>query len=603
MLDRTSLPPQGFPVQFSIAATLRRFGLLAVAAISVATVVPAAAADKPTRWSVTVDPPAAKLEWPKTLKLAITQPASFEEVLFPSTPSEFCLVGLAAYESDRAELWNLATGQRVGGITGKPQKAIKRALSPDGKFMALVVLDNNKLEAEVWSLEGGKKLCTFSPDDKGLSLTLLDFAGPTEVLTYTFGQVSGKFVHRIRIWDVDTGKQLRQLNFDKNISADKYSISPGRNWMSNVVGSEVLFFDLQTGQTRGIITPPGKTEDDHSVHLEGVRFSPDGTELAVLSEGSGTSLLSVYDVATGEVKLKHELASNMKSSLQHAPSYKGPDIEFVAEPPGFLWHGGGFIDRETGLLVWTYKQGILEYSHWQRTLTPAGLIVSAGGSGARKIQVLPFPAEKLQKTLEAYRGDAPAIVKPGLKVKVSVKVGAVRFGKPDEAQKSIETVLAERLADDGLEVADDGNTALSIEYKEMAGKTLQEFKGGNPITGAGAVATGRTVQSTAGEVKLKWATKDGKTKIYETTLNLDPSYLSIRNKEGQITDAAARAQVFEILKLQLAGLPMPYFFPEDKSLSVLPLTTSSDMAAPLSPQDALKKKIEAKKNLGKKPAK
>jgi hypothetical protein len=61
------------------------------------------------------------------------------------------------------------------------------------------------------------------------------------------------------------------------------------------------------------------------------------------------------------------------------------------------------------------------------------------------------------------------------------------------------------------------------------------------------------------------------------------------------TPDKAREQVFAILKRQLAGLPMPYFVPTDKSLAMLPLTTSSDMVAPLSPQDAMKKKIEAKK--------
>jgi hypothetical protein len=290
----------------------------------------------------------------------------------------------------------------------------------------------------------------------------------------------------------------------------------------------------------------------------------------------------------------------MKSALQHSASYKGPAIEFVTQPAGFLWYGSGFVDRESGLLVWSYEQGILEFSHWKRTLTPAGFIVSMGGNGARKIEVLPFPAEKLEKTLAAYLGDVPAIIKPGEKVKVVVKVGAVRFGKPDEAKKAIETVLAERLAEDGLEVSDDGNTVLAIEYKEMAGKVLQEFKGGNAF--GGGVATGRSVQSTAGEVTMKWASKDGKTKIFEHTMNLDPSFLTIRKeeKDAKITDENARAQVFEILKIQLASLAMPFFFPEDKSLSVLPIKTSSEMARPLSPQDALKKKIEARKNLGKK---
>jgi hypothetical protein len=127
----------------------------------------------------------------------------------------------------------------------------------------------------------------------------------------------------------------------------------------------------------------------------------------------------------------------------------------------------------------------------------------------------------------------------------------------------------------------------------MAGQTLQEVKGGTPF-GRGGTPTGRSVQSTAGELVIKWTSKDGKTKIYEHTVKLDPSTLFIRD-QGDVTPEKARQQVFEILKRQLAGLPMPYFVPTDKSLAMLPLTTSSDNAAPLSPQDAMKKKIEAKK--------
>jgi hypothetical protein len=548
----------------------------------------------PTRWNVKPDPPAGPLKWPEKLQLSIAQPARAEDLLFPSTPSEFCLVGVTLNDSDKAELWNLATGERVGAIAGTPVKAFKMALSPDGKYLALLSLNKEQTkDVEVWSMETGKRLATFVADDRALPMTILDFAAPGEVLTYTFGQLNGKFVYHLRVWDAETGKPLRQMDLDKQISGDRhYDISPGRKCLATLDSPEIVFYDLQTGQLKGSIAPPEKTEDGQFVHVDGFRFSPDGSEFAVVSDGGKSAVLVVHDVATGAVKLKHELAASLKSNLQNQASYKGPHIEFVTEPPGFLWFGGGFIERESGLMVWNYRQGLTEYSHWQRILIPAGLIVSAGGNNSRKIQVLPFPADKLKKSIDAYRSDAAAIIKPGEKVKVTVKVGEVRFGKPEDAKTSIETVLAERLADDGLEVSDDGSTLMAVQYKESAGKTLQERKGGTPF--GGGVLTGRSVQSTAGELVIKWTSKDGKTKIYEHTLNLDPSLLIIRDP-GEVTDEKARQQVFNILKLQLAGLSMPYFVPNDKALAVLPMTTSSEMAAPVSKQDALKKKIEAKK--------
>jgi hypothetical protein len=573
-------------------------GLLAVVDFSVESL---NAADKPksggaaARWGVKPDAPAQAVRWPDALEYSIPQPPQIEELLFPSTASEFCLVGLKPYESDRAELWNLRTGARVGAMNGTPAQANKRALSPDGKYLAVAVLDRKLAnDVEVWSLETGKRLSSFTADDRTQSMTILDFAGPGEVLTYTFGQQNGKWGHHLRVWEAETGKPARQIDLDKNITGDTYyDISPGRKWLATLDRPEIVFYDLETGQRKGAIIPPVKLEGGKSASVDSFRFSPDGTEFACMSDGFDGTVLAVHDLVTGDLKLKHELSASLKSALQHPASYKGPHIEFVAEPAGFLWFGSGFIERETGLLTWTYRQGLLEFSHWKRILTPAGLIVSTGGNNARQLQALPFPAAELKKSLDAYRSDAAAIVKPGERVKITVKVGEVRFGKPDEARQSIETVLAERLADDGLEVSDDGSTSLSVQYKETAGKTLQEVKGGTPFKGGG-VPTGKTVQSTAAEVVIHWTSKDGKTAIYDHTLNLDPSMLTIRDK-GEVTDEKARQQVFAILKIQLAGLPMPYFVPKDKSLAVLPMTTYSEMAAPLSPQDVLKKKIEAKK--------
>jgi hypothetical protein len=566
---------------------------------SVALSLPATAWGQKAGWAVQADPPAAAVEWPATLSLNIAQPPQQEELLFPRQNSAFCVVGLAAYESNKAELWNLATGKRVGAIQGNPSQSNMKAVSPDGKYLALAVLDRARAnDVEVWSLETGKRVAQFQADDRNLSMTLLDFAGPGEVLVYTFGQSNGKFVYHLRVWDAKTGMSTRQMDLDKNISGNnRYDISPGNRWLATIISSDIVFYDLQTGKVKGSLTPPKQTAEGKYVSTESVRFSPDGSEIAVLSQGSQGDILVVYDVASGDEKLRHELTPAMKSGLQHPASYKGPAIDYVMQPAGFLWYGGAYLERETGLMLWTYKQGILEFSHWKRFLTPAGLIVSTGGSNARKIQVLDFPAAAMEKTLEAYRNDAPAIIKPGEKVQVKVVVGEVRHGKPDEAKKSIEEVLASRLADDGLEVDPAGGTVLTLKYKEMAGKVLQEVKGGNIF--GGGTPTGRTVQSTAGEVEIVWTTKDAKTKLYEHKFNLDPSHLILRDKAPP-TDATVRQQVFEILKLQLAGLPMPYFVPTDKSLITLPTTTLSSTAAPTSPQDAIKKKIEAKKKLGKK---
>lgn len=96
---------------------------------------------------------------------------------------------------------------------------------------------------------------------------------------------------------------------------------------------------------------------------------------------------------------------------------------------------------------------------------------------------------------------------------------------------------------------------------------------------------------------------DTATKVFEPddngdrrTLALNPSYLRMTGA-AEITAEKARGQVFEILKLQLAELPVPYFVPSNSSLSMLPVPTVSPAVAAkgASPQDLINRKIEARK--------
>jgi WD40 repeat protein len=548
-------------------------------------------------WKARVDPPAKPVVWPATLKLELPQPPQYEEILFPHGQSPYCLGGLGAYESDKAVLVDLTTGQKAGGIKGKPGQASKRALSPDGQYLVQSLLQaGNPCQIEVWSLSTGQMVCTFQASETKASLHILDFAGPDQVVTHTLGSEGGKFRRTVCLWNAKTGEKIREFEAEKHLQ-DNYGISPGGRYLAAWVVPGIVVLDLQTGEQVGDVTPPDKTSEGKFVSVGGVRFSPDGKEIAVISTGLDAELICIYDAATGDEKAQLNVPPSAKSSVRHPASYKGPKVEFVAEPNGFLLYGSALIDRETGLHLWTYQQGDLEFAHWRRILTPAGLITSAGESSRKKIVVVPFPAETIQKSVAAYRQGVAALVTAGSKVKLDVKVGAVRFQKPEEAKTAIETALAERLAIDGLEVSPTGTTILSVQYQETVGKVLQEVQGGNIF--GGGTPTGRSVQSTAGDVKISWTSADKKTKIFEQNFGLDPNYLRISGAT-ELTEEKARGQVFEILKLQLADLPLPYFVPNDKSLSVLPVPTTSPAGRPSSPQDVINQRIEARKKALKK---
>src|SRR4051794_11539034 len=58
-------------------------------------------------WKPPVDPPAKTVVWPAKLQLGMPQPPQFDELLFPSTESPYCLGGLGAYDSSQAVLVDL----------------------------------------------------------------------------------------------------------------------------------------------------------------------------------------------------------------------------------------------------------------------------------------------------------------------------------------------------------------------------------------------------------------------------------------------------------------------------------------------------------------
>lgn len=556
-------------------------------------------------WDVTADPPAEAVEWPAKLSVSIPMPQKRDELLFPTSPSIFCLAGLGHSGVEQAELWNLATGKRVAAIKAGPPLGTQRLLSPDGKFLVVNVPLNGKVgdDIEVWSTSTSKRISAFLIDSSHPPIGILDFAGPGEVLTYSSGNYKGKFGHHLLIWDIETGKPLRYFPTDKLLPpAVKYDISPGRNFLAIANIVEIDIFDLRTGKLSGRIEPPRKAVDKNSVTLDSVCFSPDGTEIAALSQGVKGSVITVYDLASGDQKLSHDLSAGQKQGLGYLiDTYSGPRLQFVTEPPGFLWYGSAFVERESGLVVWKYEQGASDFTRWKRILTPSGMIACPKERGGSKLQLIPFPREKLIQSVAAYRGDAPAMVKRGAKVDLAVKIDKVLYGKPEDAKEAIKQLVVARLQNEQLEVGDEAASVMTVKYNEVVADATPEIK---------KIFPENRVPLTRGQLTIKWTSKDGKSPIYEEVLDIDPymyeqeegmilgsdasSVMNVRMR-GQLTEQTAQKLVFEILNLRLTAARLPFFVPSDESLLTLPVIAKAPTAASGVMDAAGKPKAEMKK--------
>lgn len=572
---KMSVPAPGSVTDLGPGAAKNPVAGQAAAKPAAAPSAPAAAQDV-GGWKVTVDPPAVAMTWPEKLEVNITIPGRGDVILYPSVPSPFVAFGFEAYESAGAQMWNMVTGKKVGEIRGEPSKQTARAISPDGKYLAVHVLDlQARNKVEFWSFETGKMVSVIDCDDLSFNLSIMDFAGPDQFFSYTFGKgQEGKFWHRFKIWDIPGGTALRQMEMNGgDINQYIYAFSPGRRYFATMQHNNTIFiYDLQSGKQAGKVMLPQASEIEQHLSAEWLTFSPDGQQLFALLDGPKETRIMTVDVKTGErdPETDSSFPGRLLSAIWAAASYKGPKFECLPGNAGFLLAGDVWIDGKSGRLVWYINRGTDLYNHTKRVPVPNGVIMTEGTDNARRLAVVEVPWKQIESTLEAIKEEKPAHIRPGKAVSLDIQIGKLQYGKAEDTKAALAEVLTERLAAEGIEVKDGEPVSFRVTYQEAKGNTLQESQRnpGSPILGG--TPTGRSVEATKVAVNLSWRKDNGKVVVWSKDVLMDPSFLIFR---GELTAENARNSMFEGLKNSLFAQPIPYFIPEDKTLVQLPGST------------------------------
>jgi|GEM_PF-6456689 len=317
-------------------------------------------------WKLSADPPAAPVNWPDKLEVAITIPGKESsslgvEVSYPSTTSPFVAVGFDFYESEGAQMWNLVTGKQTGAIRGKPFRANKRCVSPDGKYLAQELLDPNNPDAfEFWSFETGELVSKIVVDgDPKFSTHLFDFAGPDQFVTYSFGPTGGKYAHRFKIWDIPRGKLARQIDVgNSDVNQYTFGFSPGRRYFASVdYENRIFIIDLQAGGSPVVVALPSKSKHAQNLSAKGLTFSPDGRQIAILLAGAKETRIATVDMQTGKHNPDQDavFAGDDLAGLHNAASYKGPKLACLPNQAGYLVNGEVWIDGPTRRVVWRLR--------------------------------------------------------------------------------------------------------------------------------------------------------------------------------------------------------------------------------------------------------
>ncbi len=188
---------------------------------------------------------------------------------------------MSSMRSGRVQLWDLATGKEVRFVEPRPPTWRRIAVCPDG---------NRFLE---WDAIGGAG---------GSGLSMWDMQARKEALRYCKEPVfcvavspDGKRLLSgetggIRLWELDTGKELRRFGTRRGDTECIAYSADGRQALSDGEKNVLRLWDVETGKEI-------RTFEGHSDRPKSVALSPDG-RMAV-SSGTDKSI-RLWDVETGK---------------------------------------------------------------------------------------------------------------------------------------------------------------------------------------------------------------------------------------------------------------------------------------------------------------
>jgi WD40 repeat protein len=190
------------------------------------------------------------------------------------------------------KVWDIETGKELKSFEGHSDAVLSAAFSPDGRY---IVSGSDDKTLKVWDAETGEELKSFEGHSERVRSVAFSPDGRRIV--------SGSGDKTIKIWDVETGEELKSFEgrsdtvFSIAFSPDWYSgvvlsvaFSPdGRYIVSGANDNTLKVWDVETGKEIHSIS-------GHSASVKSVGFSPDGRRIV-----SGSSkTIKVWDAETGE---------------------------------------------------------------------------------------------------------------------------------------------------------------------------------------------------------------------------------------------------------------------------------------------------------------
>lgn len=362
-------------------------------------------------------------------------------VVYAGGNSPFVFVDNAVY--------NMATGELAYRIE-LPKDAMvtlnrRASLAADGSMLIFAAAPFGET-AEIYDCRTGLYYERVLPPKLAARVMYLAFRQPTEVVVCWQSAPS-----KAQVWNLKTKKMLREMNCDQFDGA-RADFSPDGQHMAVPVPGGVVIYNIWSKK----LAARAAVRGSNSVP-DGVRFSHDGQELAVVTD-NGQRVVCWN--AAAEVQQDFRLGFEAR-----AAAYKGSPIEWAPDGKHWLLFGHHLLDRQTRRPVWKLKAGThTDVPHRFADKDHLAVVRGSGDGGVFSVVRIPWTE------IAQAAANQPSVISDQTPVTgpLSVKVEATNVvaGTAGKAAEELQNLVALRLVQLGLKVQSGQGDELRVTYSE-----------------------------------------------------------------------------------------------------------------------------------------